>query len=106
MCQGRSLDEVGIGGLLSLLAVAWCLTLHRSLWKKTDIQRSYPGQGVGIPWAHRTRGDIFPNNNFWTLAGASPKSALTAKHPSLWGVPCPSLTHTKERGEKGSKEKH
>lgn len=74
--------------------------------RRLDIQRSYPGQGVGIPWAHRTRGDIFPNNNFWTLAGASPKSALTAKHPSLWGVPCPSLTHTKERGEKGRKEKH
>lgn len=83
------------------LGASLCTGLFGS-WRETDVQRSDSGQGIRIPGAHRARRAIFPNSNFWP--GASAKSALTAKHPSLRGVPCPSLSHTKEREEKGRKE--
>lgn len=40
MHQGRSLDQVGTGGVLCLLALAWHLTLHRSLWKWEEDRHS------------------------------------------------------------------
>lgn len=40
MHQGRSLDQVGTGGVLCLLALAWRLTLHGSLWKSEEDRHS------------------------------------------------------------------
>lgn len=81
------------------LGASLCTGLFGS-GRKTGIQRSYSGARDWNPLSSQARRAIFPKSNFWTVAGASAKSTLTAKHPSLRGVPCPSLSHTKEREER------